>query len=134
MPKIDAFTKPLAKAMLDDLANVLKEFEIEWGVKVDFNGGSFESKEFKPRVIIKIPSASGNPYEKEELAWKRYAGMESLKDEWLGKEITLKTKRLRIVGFNPNRPKKCIVLVGVADGKTYITSKDAMLYALKRAA
>lgn len=119
MPKVTSFDKPTCRKMTNDLANILKEFEREWGVHVEMRGGSFDTLSFRPKIEISIPNAQGGKtYAKERRAWNLYASMEGLQPGWLDRKFVTGGKTLMVAGFMPRRTKNPVLLLD-DNGKVY---------------
>lgn len=119
MPKITEFTKPLLKSIIDDLSNHLKEVEREWGVRIEFRGGKFDTLSFTPRIEITIADAQGGKsYAKERRAWEVHARYCGLQHGWLDRKFTSRGKTFTVAGFMPRRRSKPVLLLDDA-GKCY---------------
>ena len=117
--KVTAFTKDVCRQMANDLANLLREFENTWGVKVEYRGGKFDANRFNPKIEITIAGEQGEKlYAREALHWKMYAVVDGLKVEWLGRTVKGKGKDLTIVGLSRTRRKKPVILVD-GTGRVY---------------
>lgn len=133
MPKIiGAFTKATTNAMMDDFQNFIKEFEAEWGVKFELRGGKFETDAVRPRVIIRLLNKTGDQtFTVEAEAWKRLSDHYGLRAEWLGKEVTEGTERLRVVGIASRRPKRPVALVNLKTKRMAFASASWLIRRLR---
>ena len=87
-------------------------------------GGSFDSNNIKNKITLAVrdvsPAAQAALASPENspmaMKFKLYAASVGLKPEYLGKVFQAKGRRLEIIGFNPSKPKNCIMLKDVASG------------------
>lgn len=120
MPKITEFNKPVIRSMLDDLANHLKDFEAEWGIRIDLRGGRFDLLTFTPKVEITLPNAEGGrSFAKERRAWDLHARFEGLQPGWLDRKFSAHKRTYTIAGFMPRRRSKPVLLLDESTGKRY---------------
>jgi len=90
---------------------------VNGSVKIEFVVIS-EGQEGKDPTIIKA-----------EAGWEENAKLFGLKTKWLGKSITFKGEKVKILGLMPTRPRFPVLVKG-SDGKPFLltamTVKDAL--------
>jgi hypothetical protein len=104
----------------------LKPLEQQFGVTFAKDSGSisYNDQSFTMKIAITANAADGKAVSKQELDWDKYANVYSLDKTLLGKSILMNGKPYKIVGLNPKKRVKPVVIEG--NGKTYITTVDAV--------
>ena len=115
-----------ASVMIDKFRKYVKGFETEnptWSA-ISSNA-SYGDGEFSVKFVFQ-EKAEGGKLGTQVMRddWKTYCSVFDLKEEWLDKKITMKGKEYQITGLLPNRPKNCVSITRLPDGKEFITTSD----------
>lgn len=63
--------------------------------------------------------------------FKAHARSLGLKPEWFGRVVTMRGIAFKISGVNPSRPKRCLQITRMHDGKGYICAVEDVKYLLE---
>jgi len=116
-----AICKQVRMAMAEALAKVAKDFDVDVKVgHMTFNGTSLRAT-----VHVDEHGDGGLPA-KYKADWDEAEGMNIVKKEWFGVETfdngrKFNSVRFKVVGYDFNKPKNCIVLQRQDNGKIYLT-------------
>ncbi len=134
MPKINgAFTKATANAMMDDFANHIKEFEREWGVKIEMRGGKFDASTLQPRMTIRLAGETKieDQYAAQAKCWEVNWQWMGFQKDWLHKTVKdFSGQEFKIVGLNSRRPRRPVAIVNLKTGKMHVANKEWLIAAM----
>lgn len=122
-------TKATAKKIGEAGLAALEKVAEEYGLTVEYNGGSFDSESFKPKFAFKSGDA-------DRLAFERTAWMYGLEKEDYGREFNdiygASDRRYRVIGINTRAPRMPILVQDVRTGKRYRLTDVAVKRGLGR--
>lgn len=117
MPTITDLTslKVHSKALDAELEAVFAKY----GLKMGSRRATVYSEEGKLKYAIECRMGSAEDQtEKAKALWERYAPMFDLPADAFGKEVIFnRDQKFRVSGINPNKPKNCVMLTRLSDGK-----------------
>ena len=118
------FTKDQAKTVGSDIEAAIAPVLAKHGLALSGQSGSYGDA---LRVTIEMRPAG---QEEGEAAFGRYAPLYGIPAEKLGAEFRSGSKTYRLTGINPRATSMPMLARGVADGKTYKFTVDAVKRAL----
>lgn len=122
-----AIDKRTAEQIGREVAEALQAVAERHGLTVAVRGGTYDTTGlYRPKVEFKTADA-----DREEFA--RYASMFGLEADDFGKTFTSNGREFRVSGVAPRSPKRPILAVEVATGKTYKFADAAVKMALRSA-
>lgn len=128
----DITTIPGAKAFRKELETVLAKFAAERGVTIKFGSGTVGDDGFTSKIIIAPVRSAEEAANKAGEEYALYAEALGLPADGFGKIILLKGIPYRISGVNPSRPKNCVKITRLRDGKGFICPPETATLALAR--
>ena len=110
-----------AKKISAAIEAAMKSVEVEFGVKIEVSGGTFDAAGFKPRVQIS-EIVDGQVVTPELTALRVYY------PDAEGREISLRGERFKVIGYRPRATKMPFVVEAMdGSGKTYVCGPDPVL-------
>jgi hypothetical protein len=82
---------------------------------------TFSDSGFKGSILCEETTLDG-VNKKYESDWKQAVSLGIVKEYWLGVITESRSGSVKVIGYDFNRPKNCIILKGVNNGKIYLTT------------
>jgi len=122
---ITTFTRHSAREFGQQFEAHLKEFAQQHGVRIRYAGGKFDPMKFEMKVNVSvIDGRSAEDVLKEKFA--RDAALFGFQPEVYGTIFHYGSSAWRLVGFETNRPKYCVLAKRVSDGATKLLPRIAL--------
>lgn len=130
MSKIQNFDGHTARLISDAMLKALKVVEQEFGVVFSAHGGRYSSdgKNYTPKIEVSTLSKDGSVQSREVENFKKYAKMDGLNPEDLGREFMMRGELFKIVGYNANARKNPIIIE--KGGKRFVCRSDTVVRCL----
>jgi hypothetical protein len=109
---VSQFDKPILRNLQAELKNELAAFCKRHGLKVEFNGGRFDSLMWRPKMEIKIVSQGGVDLSGKQ-SFENNAQFVGLQASDFGREIVLRGTRYKLVDINLRKRKFPVIVENV---------------------
>ena len=126
MSKITEFTRPVCRALNEDVRKALQSVADKHGLKLDEKGASFRAYECSVgfKFVIDKQNSSGVTMNKEAQDFLRYAALpfgalSEFTEDDLGAVFHSSGDQFKIVGYKSRAKKYPILAERVSDGKRY---------------
>jgi hypothetical protein len=126
MAKITSFDKTTCPAVGKRMLELLKPLEQEFGITVDYRGGTFDASggEYTPKVVMKVGGG-------DKKVWDQYCDKLNLLPGHFGKEFIARGNTYVISGIQINRSKP-IIATQKATGKRFMFPAEMLRKEFKR--
>jgi hypothetical protein len=124
---IKQFDKKTLKALREDMNQVLKAIEIQYGIKVHVGNASFTDNEVTFKTKCNTVGEGGTVITKEAQNWKLYAELNGVGQFSVGDRITIQGKVFEITGWNTRARKSPVMIKEVGTNKNYKCSKQVLV-------
>jgi len=124
---IKQFDKKTLKALREDMNQVLKAIELQYGIKVHVGNASFTDNEVTFKTKCNTVSEGGTVITKEAQNWPLYAELNGVGQFSIGDRITLQGKVFEITGWNTRAKKSPVMIREVGTNKNYKCAKQVLM-------
>lgn len=122
--------KEIIRKMSGEITEAVQDVAKKYGVTIAGGGGRFGDLE--ATIKLKITTVGDDGQTKAQRDFLEIAVLDGFKKEDLGKVIPWRKGEMKIVGYNPGRPKFGIEAEDVRTGKNYLLPTDIVLRKLGR--
>jgi hypothetical protein len=129
--KITSVNRAIANKLMNRVEELLKPLESEYGVKVNFNGGSFDVSYYKPKISINVINESGIVETNERRNYLDLCDLYNLKKEYLDKEFSFGGRRYILTGLKPRKKKFPVLARHIVDNALFCFKPDAINVAFR---
>ena len=113
----------------EDFQEAVKSLEKKYGIVIKAKTITYGPDEFYFKVEVKNGSSQEDVFKKDFDKWCEYYNLE--KSDYL-RTFKADGKEYQIVGIDPDKRKRCIVIEALSDGKKYRCSSDFIPFVNKR--
>jgi len=126
MQKVTRFDKGTAQVVGDGAIKALAEYAKGLGLSVQGKGGSFDGSggSFTLRVGFALLQKDGKPFDQAAEDFRRDAFIYDLQPSDLGAAFNLHGERYTVVGLNPRKRLRPILIARARDGKRFCLSAE----------
>lgn len=126
---IKTFTKPITKAIADEIEAALQGVAAKHGISIRYNGGTLLGD---TKVVLKLALESQDP-DAQRSEFAQVASLFNLTAADYGKVIKVNGRDMKLVGFDLKRRKFPLKMQVVSDG-SFIGLTDVVIPRIKAAA
>lgn len=115
------------------IAEAIKPF----GLTMERQTGSIDARGGKLTLSLTttfLPEGIENQEELDRANWTKHAKMLGLPEDAFGLTVIFGGVKFTLVGLDPGRPKNCVKMRRVSDGKAFCSTADQVVFQLAKTA
>lgn len=116
---IKQFDKKNLKNLREDMNQVLKAIELQYGIQIHVGNASYSDNEVTFKTKCNTIGQTGKPQTKEANQWKMYADLNGVGQFSVGDRITIQGEVFTIEGWNSRARKSPVMIQNINTGKNY---------------
>ena len=135
---IKSIDREVCRALRTELDAALAAVAKRHGVVISLGNARFTASTIDFKLGVAIPSGDGpTPVSAEEVKGAAYLRASALaaefgaKPEWLGTTFRHAGNEYRVAGLNPKKPKNCMMITRVSDGRRLVCNPAFIASALR---
>jgi hypothetical protein len=128
--KITSIDRGIARKISSDVIEQLKAYAAQTGFAIEMKGCKYGGSSCEVRVIVSLRNENGQAETPEREMYKKMAADYKLNPGWLDMPFVFRDKKWSIVGLNPRKYKRPVIVKCHNDGKKYVFAADSIRVAL----